>query len=77
MGDLKKKKAEFEVIAKTKDRDKIPIKSDDIVRNNNISMDERTIEMLKGYIGKFYEMQLEKQRNCKGEKIEDGTISDV
>ena len=77
MGDLKKKKAEFEVIAKTKDGEKIPIKSDDIVMNDNISMDERTIEMLKDYIGKFYEMQLEKQRNGKGEKIEDGTISDV
>ena len=67
MGDLKKKKAKVDFIANTHNRKKI----------ETLSKDERTIEMLKTYIEKFYEMQIEKQQNEEGEKVEDGTISDV
>lgn len=53
MGDLKKKKIDY--ISKANDRDGMLIGKDEIL------MDEKTIERLRTYMKKFYEMQLKKQ----------------
>ena len=55
MGDLKKKKVDY--VAKTDDGQEIFIES------GELSTDEQTIERLRSYIKKFYDMQMEKQNN--------------
>ena len=53
MGDLKKKKVDY--IAKTDDGEEI------LIDSGEMSMDEHTVERLRSYIKRFYEMQMDKQ----------------
>lgn len=57
MGDLKKKKVDY--IAKTDDGEEI------LIEQGEMSTDEQTIERLRVYMKKFYEMQKEKKENEK------------
>lgn len=60
MGDLKKKKVDY--IAKMEDGQEI------LIEHGEMSTDDQTIERLRAYMKKFYEMQLEKQDdNTDGE----------
>lgn len=59
VGDLKKKKKDF--IYKTDDGEEVFIESRDVLT------DEQTIERLRTYMKKFYEIQKEKQKNKEGE----------
>ena len=59
MGDLKNKKVDY--VAKTDDGEEI------LIESGEMSTDEQTIELLRSYMKKFYEMQVEKQKKEKGE----------
>ena len=60
MGDLKKKKVDY--VAKTDDGEEI------LIGSGEMSTDEQTIELLRTYMKKFYEMQVEKKKNQEGEE---------
>lgn len=60
MGDLKKKKVDY--VAKTDDGEEI------LIESGEMSTDAQTIELLRAYMKKFYEMQKEKQRK-EGDKL--------
>ena len=60
MGDLKKKKVDY--VAKTDDGEEI------LIESGEMSTDEKTIELLRNYMKKFYEMQMEKQKKKEGEE---------
>ncbi len=60
MGDLKKKKVDY--VAKTDDGEEI------LIESGEMSTDEQTIELLRTYMKKFYEMQVEKKKNQEGEE---------
>ena len=60
MGDLKKKKVDH--VAKTDDGEEI------LIESGEMSTDEKTIELLRNYMKKFYEMQMEKQKKKEGEE---------
>ena len=53
MGDLKKKKVDY--ICKTDDGQEI------FIEQGEMATDEQTIETLRAYMKKFYEMQMEKE----------------
>lgn len=55
MGDLKKKKGDY--IARED--------NENFNKPDEMSAEEQTIERLRAYIKKFYEIQLEKQQNQK------------
>lgn len=59
MGDLKKKKMDY--IYKMDDEEEILIESRDLLT------EEQTIECLRTYMKKFYEIQKEKQNGKEGE----------
>lgn len=59
MGDLKKKKRDY--IYKMDDEEEILIESRDLLT------EEQTIERLRTYMKKFYEIQKEKQKGKEGE----------
>lgn len=59
MGDLKKKKRDY--IYKMDDEEEILIESRDLLT------EEKTIERLRTYMKKFYEIQKEKQKGKEGE----------
>lgn len=58
MGDLKKKKVDY--VAKTDDGEEI------LIESGVMATDKKTIDLLRTYMKKFYEMQLKKQ-NEQGE----------
>ena len=60
MGDLKKKKVDY--VAKTDDGEEI------LIESGEMSTDEKAIELLRTYMKKFYEMQVEKQKNKEREE---------
>ena len=60
MGDLKKKQVDY--VAKTDDGEEI------LIGSGEMSTDEQTIELLRTYMKKFYEMQVEKKKNQEGEE---------
>lgn len=59
MGDLKKKKKDY--IYKMDDGEEVFIESKDLLT------DEQTIERLRTYMKKFYEIQKKKQKDKEGE----------
>jgi hypothetical protein len=59
VGDLKKKKRDY--IYKMDDEEEILIESRDLLT------EEQTIERLRTYMKKFYEIQKEKQKGKEGE----------
>ncbi len=58
MGDLKKKRVDY--VTKTDDGEEI------LIESGKTSTDEQTIELLRTYMKKFYEMQLEKRKKEEG-----------
>ena len=59
MGDLKKKKRDY--IYKMDDEEEI------LIESRNLLTEEQTIERLRTYMKKFYEIQKEKQKGKEGE----------
>ena len=61
MGDLKKKKVDY--ICKTDDGQEI------FIEQGEMATDEQTIETLRAYMKKFYEMQMEKEEKKDEEQL--------
>ena len=59
VGDLKKKKRDY--IYKMDDEEEI------LIESRNLLTEEQTIERLRTYMKKFYEIQKEKQKGKEGE----------